>query len=164
MVVEELIVDGLQLTVEKLYLTTSNVMDLLDKISQKEPGEETAASPEGEQASGLVSQGANAVSHVASGVNSAASGLVQLGQTGAGRLASMAPGTTKTTETEAKEQKVCIKMVHVRTVTVHSVNAMMFDRPSSTLSLKGPPILFKDFSQSHGIQGAASVIQILGCC
>ena len=137
--IEELILDGLQLNFEKVHQATNNVQELLDKISQHS-GDEMPAG-KSQTVTGLLSEGAQAIC-------SATGHLVQLCESRASHLAS-------TSET-GNHAKVCIKMVHVRTVTGRE----MLLRGSS-LSLKGPPIRFKNLSDIYGVQSPSSVILLL---
>ena len=156
--IEELIVDGLQLTVEKIHLSTSNVKDLLDKMNQKELDDMPAPENEpDEQVTGVVSQATYTAGRVAGIVSNTASGINQLGQSTAARVAAI--GKPHKQE-ERKEAKVCIKMVDIRSITVRSVNSLVTDQ-SSSLSMKAPPIRIKNFSESHGTQKAAQMIQLL---
>ena len=150
--------DGLQLTVEKIRLSTSNVKELLDKLAKKESKEGelgNEADEDCQQATDVASLGARAVSNV----RDAAGGVAQLGQATVSHAANLAKRATQTPKKEVKEAKVCIKTVHVKTITVHTVGAMVSDNQSPSLSLKGPPVYFKDFSRTHGVSGAASAIQ-----
>ncbi|CAE7421555.1 unnamed protein product [Symbiodinium natans] len=153
--VEELIVDGLQLTWEKIHVRSSNVKDLLHKMNHKESID--AAEPENEQdeqGTGLVPQVTDAVSTVAGEISHTASGLKELGQTAAAQVAAIAQPPQ---EKERKEAKVCIKTVHIKSIEVLSVNALT----EGPLSFKAPPIRIESFSESHGTQKAAEMIQLL---
>ncbi|CAE7037534.1 unnamed protein product [Symbiodinium microadriaticum] len=158
-IIEELLVDGLQLTVEKIHLTTNNVKELLHKITEEKSDQSgETQQPTNQSAMGALPQGMPTLNTVAGGVSNAADGMVKLGKATATRVAAIGQPAKKH---EPKDSKVCLKKVEVRSIVVHSVSAMMSDNKTPSLSLKAPPIRFLNFSESHGIQNAADMIQLL---
>ena len=151
--------DGLQLTVEKIHLTTNNVKELLHKITEEKSDQSgETQQPTNQSAMGALPQGMPTLNTVAGGVSNAADGMVKLGKATATRVAAIGQPAKKH---EPKDSKVCLKKVEVRSIVVHSVSAMMSDNKTPSLSLKAPPIRFLNFSESHGIQNAADMIQLL---
>ncbi|CAE6919634.1 unnamed protein product [Symbiodinium sp. CCMP2456] len=158
-IIEELLVDGLQLTVEKIHLTTNNVKELLRKIAEKKSDQSgEVEQPTNQTMMGALPQGMPTLNTVAGGVSNAADGMAQLGKATATRVAAIGQPAKRQ---EPKDSMVCLKKVEVRSIVVHSVNAMMSDNKTASLSLKAPPIRFLNFSESHGVQNAADMIQLL---
>ena len=106
--------DGLQLTVEKIHLTTNNVKELLHKITEEKSDQSgETQQPTNQSAMGALPQGMPTLNTVAGGVSNAADGMVKLGKATATRVAAIGQPAKKH---EPKDSKVCLKKVEVRSI------------------------------------------------